>query len=192
MTLAHSPLHDRHLQLGAKMAEFGGWEMPLEYAGGGVLAEHKAVREAVGVFDVSHLGKATVEGPGAAAYLDRCLTNAFDRIGPGQAQYTLCCDESGGVVDDLIGLAFGVVGTAASVAGGAPILSLRGDGAFLTEGDVLTPVALSVVALLGPSLQNAVIAVEDSRFYDHRGVDDTTIVVVAPFNYKELFSQAQS
>ncbi|MGH1562606.1 glycine cleavage system aminomethyltransferase GcvT [Mumia sp. DW29H23] len=102
MTLAHSPLHARHLELGAKLAEFGGWEMPLEYAGGGVLAEHKAVREAVGVFDVSHLGKATVQGPGAAAYLDRCLTNAFGRIGPGQAQYTLCCDDDGGVVDDLI------------------------------------------------------------------------------------------
>ncbi|KAA1423543.1 glycine cleavage system aminomethyltransferase GcvT [Mumia zhuanghuii] len=102
MTLAHSPLHARHLELGAKLAEFGGWEMPLEYAGGGVLAEHKAVREGVGVFDVSHLGKATVTGPGAAAYLDRCLTNALDRIGPGQAQYTLCCDDDGGVVDDLI------------------------------------------------------------------------------------------
>ncbi|WP_370619092.1 glycine cleavage system aminomethyltransferase GcvT [Mumia sp. Pv 4-285] len=102
MTLAHSPLHARHLELGAKLAEFGGWEMPLEYAGGGVLAEHKAVREGVGIFDVSHLGKATVQGPGAAAYLDRCLTNAVDRIAPGQAQYTLCCDDDGGVVDDLI------------------------------------------------------------------------------------------
>jgi aminomethyltransferase len=76
--------------------------MPLEYAGGGVVAEHTAVRERVGVFDVSHLGKATVTGPGAAAYLDSVLTNALDRIGPGQAQYTLLCDDAGGVVDDLI------------------------------------------------------------------------------------------
>lgn len=84
------------------MADFGGWEMPIEYPGGGVLREHEAVRTAVGVFDVSHLGKATVCGPGAAAHVDACLTNALSRIGRGQAQYTLCCDESGGVVDDLI------------------------------------------------------------------------------------------
>ncbi|QMW67701.1 glycine cleavage system aminomethyltransferase GcvT [Mumia sp. ZJ1417] len=102
MTLAQSPLHRRHLDLGAKLAEFGGWEMPLEYAGGGVLAEHKAVREAVGVFDVSHLGKVTVQGSGAVDYLDGCFTNALGRIGAGQAQYTLCCDDDGGVVDDLI------------------------------------------------------------------------------------------
>jgi aminomethyltransferase len=101
-SLRHSPLHGRHVDLGAKFAEFGGWEMPLEYAGGGVLKEHAAVREAVGLFDVSHLGKATVRGPGAAAFLNRCLTNDLDKIGPGQAQYTLCCDERGGVVDDLI------------------------------------------------------------------------------------------
>ncbi|MGZ8771733.1 MAG: glycine cleavage system aminomethyltransferase GcvT, partial [Aeromicrobium sp.] len=75
MNLLHSPLHDRHVGLGAKLAEFGGWEMPLEYAGGGVLAEHKAVREAVGLFDVSHLGKALVRGSGAKAFLNECLTN---------------------------------------------------------------------------------------------------------------------
>lgn len=102
MDLLHSPLHDRHLELGAKLAEFGGWQMPLEYAGGGVLAEHAAVREAAGIFDVSHLGKALVRGSGAAAFVNRCFTNDLDRIAPGQAQYTLCCDEDGGTVDDLI------------------------------------------------------------------------------------------
>ena len=101
-TLLHSPLHDRHVALGAKMADFGGWEMPIEYPGGGVVAEHTAVREKVGIFDVSHLGKASVTGPGALAYVNSCLTNDLGRIGPGQAQYTLCCDPSGGVVDDLI------------------------------------------------------------------------------------------
>jgi aminomethyltransferase len=102
--LLHSPLHDRHVALGAKLADFGGWEMPIEYtaSGGGVLREHAAVRESVGVFDVSHLGKATVRGPGARAFVDACLTNDLARIAPGQAQYTLCCDPSGGVVDDLI------------------------------------------------------------------------------------------
>ena len=102
-SLKTSPLHDRHVALGAKMADFGGWEMPIEYPGGGVVREHTAVREAVGVFDVSHLGKAVVRGPGAAAYVDTALANALSRIVPGQAQYTLCCDEqSGGVVDDLV------------------------------------------------------------------------------------------
>jgi aminomethyltransferase len=97
-----SPLHARHEALGAKFGDFGGWSMPLEYAGGGVVAEHTSVRERVGVFDVSHLGKASVTGPGARAFLDSVLTNALDRIAPGKAQYTLLCTETGGVVDDLI------------------------------------------------------------------------------------------
>ncbi len=101
--MKRSPLHDRHQALGAKFAEFGGWEMPLEYAGGGVLREHAAVRSGAGVFDVSHLGKARVSGPGAAGYIDSTLSNSLARIEPGKAQYTLCCDDaSGGVVDDLI------------------------------------------------------------------------------------------
>jgi aminomethyltransferase len=102
MDLLHSPLHDRHVALGAKFAEFSGWSMPLEYAGGGVLAEHAAVRDAVGLFDVSHLGKVLVRGAGATAFLDSCLTNDLGRIQPGQAQYTLCCDDDGGTVDDII------------------------------------------------------------------------------------------
>ncbi|HYN66697.1 MAG TPA: glycine cleavage system protein T, partial [Ornithinibacter sp.] len=100
--LRRSPLHSRHLALGAKLADFGGWEMPIEYAGAGVLKEHAAVRDAVGIFDVSHLGKASVSGPGAAAFVDACLTNAMGRIAPGEAQYSLCCNDDGGVVDDLI------------------------------------------------------------------------------------------
>jgi len=100
--LRTSPLHGRHVALGAKMADFGGWDMPIEYPGGGVVAEHTAVRERVGLFDVSHLGKASVRGPGAVDFVNTCFTNDLGRIGPGRAQYTLCCDESGGVVDDLI------------------------------------------------------------------------------------------
>ena len=101
-SLLRSPLHERHAALGAKFAAFGGWSMPVEYAGG-VVAEHTAVRGAVGIFDVSHLGKAMVSGPGAAAYVNATLSNDLGKIGPGQAQYTLCCDEStGGIVDDLI------------------------------------------------------------------------------------------
>ncbi|MEU5935866.1 glycine cleavage system aminomethyltransferase GcvT [Micromonospora sp. NPDC047187] len=101
--LRRSPLHERHTAAGAKFAPFGGWEMPMEYAGGGVLKEHTAVRTAVGVFDVSHLGKARVSGPGAADFVNSCLSNDLGRIGPGRAQYTLCCDDAtGGVVDDII------------------------------------------------------------------------------------------
>jgi aminomethyltransferase len=102
-----SPLHDRHVALGAKFAGFAGWDMPLEYAGGGVIKEHTAVREAVGVFDVSHLGKADVRGPGATEFVNACLTNDLDRIVAGQAQYTMCGDDvTGGVVDDLIAYRF--------------------------------------------------------------------------------------
>ena len=100
MDLLHSPLHDRHVALGAKLAEFGGWSMPLEYSG--VVSEHTAVRERVGLFDVSHLGKALVRGTGAVDFVNSCLTNDLRRLRPGQAQYTLCCSEDGGTVDDLI------------------------------------------------------------------------------------------
>jgi aminomethyltransferase len=101
-TLRVSPLHEQHVAAGAKFAAFGGWSMPLEYAGAGVLAEHAAVRSAVGIFDVSHLGKVRVSGPGAATFVNRCLTADLGKIAPGQAQYTLICNETGGVVDDLI------------------------------------------------------------------------------------------
>ncbi len=100
--LRQSPLHERHVALDAKLAPFSGWEMPLEYPGGGVLKEHAAVREAVGVFDVSHLGKLLVEGPGAAAYVNAQFTNDLERIAAGQAQYSMLCADDGGVVDDLI------------------------------------------------------------------------------------------
>jgi aminomethyltransferase len=83
------------------MADFSGWSMPIEYATGGV-AEHHAVRQSVGLFDVSHLGNAVVSGAGARDFLNRCFTNDLDKIEPGRAQYTLVCDENGGVVDDLI------------------------------------------------------------------------------------------
>jgi aminomethyltransferase len=102
MALLESPLHDRHVALGAKFAEFGGWTMPLEYPTG-IVKEHTTVREAVGIFDVSHLGKAMVSGPGAADHVNATLSNDLAKIAPGHAQYTLCCDDAtGGIVDDLI------------------------------------------------------------------------------------------
>ncbi|KUH88499.1 MULTISPECIES: glycine cleavage system aminomethyltransferase GcvT [unclassified Mycobacterium] len=99
----HGPLEDRHRELGASFAEFGGWLMPVSYAG--TVSEHTSTRTSVGLFDVSHLGKALVRGPGAAEYVNSAFTNDLRRIGPGKAQYTLCCTDVGGVagvVDDLI------------------------------------------------------------------------------------------
>src|ERR1700737_4506610 len=98
--LLHGPLDDRHRANGASFAEFGGWLMPVSYAG--TVAEHTATRPPVGLFDGSHLGKALVRGPGAAEFVNSALTNDLNRIEPGKAQYTLCCNESGGVIDDLI------------------------------------------------------------------------------------------
>ena len=100
--MKNSPLHDKHVALGAKMADFGGWLMPIEYPGAGVLAEHTAVRESVGIFDVSHLGKASVKGHGALEFLNVTFTNDLNRITDGMAQYTMLCTPQGGVIDDLI------------------------------------------------------------------------------------------
>lgn len=100
--LRTSPLHERHEALGAKFAPFAGWQMPLEYPGG-TLQEHAAVREAVGVFDVSHMGKVRLVGPGAVDFANSVLSNDLGKIRAGKAQYTLLCDpETGGVIDDLI------------------------------------------------------------------------------------------
>ena len=95
------PLHETHLSLGAKMGPFGGWDMPIEYTAGTV-AEHTAVRTAVGIFDVSHMGKVRILGAGAYAFANSVFTNDMDRIKPGQAQYSMLCNETGGVIDDLI------------------------------------------------------------------------------------------
>jgi aminomethyltransferase len=99
-TLQQTPLHGRHVALGARMVPFAGWEMPVQYEG--VIPEHMAVRTDCGVFDVSHMGELEVEGPRAHDLLQGLLANDLDRIGPGRAQYTLLTNEQGGIVDDLI------------------------------------------------------------------------------------------
>ena len=99
-TLLHTPLHDRHVELGARMVPFAGWEMPVQYVG--VIPEHRAVRTDAGVFDVSHMGQLEVEGPHAHELLQGALSNDLDRIAPGEAQYTLLMNADGGIVDDLI------------------------------------------------------------------------------------------
>jgi aminomethyltransferase len=99
-TLLKTPLHDRHVALGAKMVPFAGWEMPVQYEG--VIQEDRAVRTDAGVFDVSHMGQFHVEGPNAHELLQSLLSNDLDKIEPGQAQYTLLTNERGGITDDLI------------------------------------------------------------------------------------------
>jgi aminomethyltransferase len=99
-TLRRTALYEEHVNLGARLVPFAGWEMPVQYEG--VIAEHKAVRNDCGVFDVSHMGELEVEGPRAYELLQSTLSNDLDRIGPGQAQYTLLTNERGGILDDLI------------------------------------------------------------------------------------------
>lgn len=98
--MRRSPLHDLNAELGARFVDFGGWQMPVQYES--VLAEHRAVRTGVGVFDVTHLGRFSLTGAGARAGLRRLLCNDIDRIEPGRCQYTMMLNDSAGVVDDLI------------------------------------------------------------------------------------------
>jgi aminomethyltransferase len=104
-TLQRTPLHGRHVAAGARLVPFAGWEMPVQYEG--VLPEHRAVRTDCGVFDVSHMGELHVEGPQAHALLQGLLSNDLERIGDGEAQYTLLTNERGGIVDDLIAYRIG-------------------------------------------------------------------------------------
>jgi aminomethyltransferase len=98
-TLRRTPLYDRHVAAGAKLVDFAGWEMPVQYEG--VIAEHMAVRGACGIFDVSHMGEIETSGPGALALLQRVLSNDVATIPLGGAQYSVLCREDGGVLDDL-------------------------------------------------------------------------------------------
>jgi aminomethyltransferase len=98
--LRQTPLHAEHVALGARMVDFGGWSMPVQYSS--ILDEHQAVRGSLGVFDISHMGQFFACGPGAAAWLNGVLTNNVDRLGVGECQYTFLLNERGGVIDDLI------------------------------------------------------------------------------------------
>src|SRR3954470_2253996 len=164
--LRRSPLHERHTAAGAKFAPFGGWEMPLEYAGGGVLKEHAAVRDAVGVFDVSHLGKARIIGTGAVAFVNACLSNDLDRIGAGQAQYTLCCNDRGGVVDDIIAYRFAddhvfLIPNAANTA--EVVRRLRAAAPDGVAADVLRPAEAEGITVTDEHERYAVLAVQGPR-----------------------------
>ena len=97
--LKRTPLFSAHQKLGAKLIDFGGWEMPVQYTS--ITDEHLAVRKAAGIFDISHMGEITVCGAAAAEFLNGVLTNDISKLAPGDGQYTLMCNERGGVIDDL-------------------------------------------------------------------------------------------
>src|SRR2546426_5378611 len=97
--LRRTPLFAAHQRLGGKLIEFGGWEMPVQYTS--IMDEHLAVRKAAGLFDISHMGEVLISGPDAGEFLNGILTNDSRKLSIGQGQYTLMCNENGGVVDDL-------------------------------------------------------------------------------------------
>jgi aminomethyltransferase len=104
-SVRRTPLFDKHVELGAKLVPFAGWEMPVQYDG--IREEHLAVRTHAGMFDVSHMGEVEVEGPGALAFLQRVLSNDVAKIEIGGAQYSCLCNEDGGVIDDLFAYRLG-------------------------------------------------------------------------------------
>src|SRR5271169_6844368 len=102
--MKRTPLYAAHQKLGGKLIEFGGWEMPVQYTS--ITDEHLAVRKAAGLFDISHMGEVLVSGPAALPFLNRTLTNDLAKLATGQGQYTLMCNERGGVIDDLYAYRF--------------------------------------------------------------------------------------
>ena len=97
--LKHTPVYAAHLKLGARLIDFGGWEMPVQYTG--IVEEHLAVRNAAGIFDISHMGEVTVSGAGAETFLNQILTNDVRKLASGGGQYTMMCNDRGGAIDDL-------------------------------------------------------------------------------------------
>lgn len=97
--IKRTALYDNHLKLGAKMVDFAGWEMPIQYTG--IPDEHMAVRTSAGIFDISHMGQVFFKGVGATNFINNILTNNVKKLGVGDAQYSLMCNPAGGIVDDL-------------------------------------------------------------------------------------------
>jgi aminomethyltransferase len=172
--LLHGPLDDRHRKLGASFAEFSGWLMPVSYAG--TVSEHIATRTNVGLFDVSHLGKALVRGPGAAEFVNSALSNDLNRIEPGKAQYTLCCNESGGVIDDLIAYYVGpdeifLVPNAANTAAVVAALQKAAPGGLTITDEHRS---YAVLAVQGPRSADVLAELGLPTSMDYMGYADAT------------------
>ncbi len=150
----HSPLEERHAALGATFTDFAGWQMPLQYSS--ALAEHRAVREAAGIFDLSHMGEVRLEGTEAVELLNSTFVGDFSRMRVGKAKYTLLCNDQGGIVDDLIvyricETEFLVVPNAANVGTVVSILVAGAEGLEVEIEDRTTNTAL--IAVQGPRAQ---------------------------------------
>lgn len=163
-TEKRTALYDQHAALGATFTDFGGWQMPLKYVS--ELAEHRAVREAAGLFDLSHMGEVWVTGPGAGAFLDYALVGKLSAISVGKAKYSLICAEDGGIIDDLIVyrlaeedyLVVPNAGNAATVAGE---LEARREAFGASDAGVSLRDAsaeTSLIAVQGPNAQEIVLA----------------------------------
>ncbi|RZQ59247.1 glycine cleavage system aminomethyltransferase GcvT [Amycolatopsis suaedae] len=158
-----SPLHSVHSGLGASFTDFAGWSMPLRYTS--ELAEHKAVREAAGLFDLSHMAEIEITGPGAAAALDHALVGNLSGVKPGRARYTMLCQEDGGVLDDLVVYRLAdeqymVVANAGNAAVAVRELTARAEGfdAEVTDRSL----ELALIAVQGPASVRIVGAVTDA------------------------------
>jgi aminomethyltransferase len=173
--LSSTPIYPEHVRLGGRLVPFAGWEMPIQYEG--IAAEHQAVRERVGLFDVSHMGELHVSGPGALAAVDALITNDLSKAENGQAVYTCCCNPAGTILDDLIVYRRGesdvlVVCNASNRAKIAAHFgeALRGKAEFHDESDdtaliaVQGPKALQLLELAGSSIDPS--ALKSFRFAD--------------------------
>jgi aminomethyltransferase len=150
-----TPLHNRHIAAGARFGPFAGWRMPIRYTD--VRDEHLAVRERAGVFDISHMGQIEITGPGARDLLHRALTNDIERLQPGQAQYTLICQDDGGVIDDLIAYCLAdrtvlVVNASNVAACDARLRGLAGDDVVIDNRSD----AQAMLAVQGPMWREAI------------------------------------
>jgi aminomethyltransferase len=154
MTENYTALYDQHKAAGASFTDFGGWQMPLKY--GSELSEHHAVRNAAGLFDLSHMGEIRVTGPDAAAFLDYALAGKLSAVAVGKARYSLICQEDGGIIDDLISYRRGeekylVVPNAGNAAVVAAELARRAANFDVTVEDVSA--GTSLVAVQGPAAE---------------------------------------
>ncbi|TYR19529.1 glycine cleavage system aminomethyltransferase GcvT [Corynebacterium urealyticum] len=162
-TPKHTALHQVHEQLGARFTDFGGWDMPLKY--GKELDEHRAVRETVGVFDLSHMGEVEVSGPQAAEFLDYALISRLSAVKVGKAKYSMLCTEDGGIVDDLITYRladddFLVVPNAGNAPRVAEALAQRAEGFDVTVVDQTAE--KSLVAIQGPKAAEVMHAIVEN------------------------------
>ena len=188
--LKRTALFSAHQKLGAKLVDFGGWEMPVQYTS--ITDEHLAVRNAAGLFDISHMGEVTVNGAGAVEFLNRTLTNDIRKLGSGQGQYTLMCNERGGVVDDLYAYRLSVdvyllIINASRIE--ADVAWLKAQAAKFSGGEVnLTDAShhYAAIALQGPRVKEFIAAVipgASASVFSVKAVTDLKKNQIAGFHF---------